>query len=150
MYWQVDYLPLPGPQERFRGPGVQGPGLGWNYPDALFVGKVQPHHPTTLGKGGMREAEYRSMFALWSIVKAPLMLGTDLTTLTRNSLILTLTALTRDTLILTLTALTRESAAYSIITNPGLLAVNQDPLGTQARIGCHTRMCQCTMGYTRQ
>ena len=36
-----------------------------------------------LGKGGMTDTEYRTMFALWCLVKAPLMLGTDLTTLTR-------------------------------------------------------------------
>lgn len=47
------------------------------------------------------------MFALWCLVKAPLMLGSDLRTITR------------------------ESAAYRTITNPGLLAVNQDKLGVQ-------------------
>ena len=46
----------------------QGPTFGaWNYPDALFV-----------GKGGMTDNEYRSMFALWCAVKSPLMLGSDL------------------------------------------------------------------------
>jgi len=81
---------------RYRQEGVQGPGRGWNYPDGLFV-----------GKGGMTDTEYRSMFALWCLVKAPLMLGTDLRTITR------------------------DSAAYRTITNPGLLAVNQDKLGVQ-------------------
>ena len=47
------------------------------------------------------------MFALWCLVKAPLMLGSDLRTITR------------------------ESAAYRTITNSGLLAVNQDKLGVQ-------------------
>ena len=45
----------------------QGPQIGWNYPDALFV-----------GKGGMSNVEYRTMFALWCAVKSPLMLGSDL------------------------------------------------------------------------
>ena len=45
----------------------QGPKKGWNFPDALFV-----------GKGGMKLVEYKTMFALWSIMKSPLMLGSDL------------------------------------------------------------------------
>jgi alpha-galactosidase len=45
----------------------QGPKIGWNYPDALFV-----------GKGGMSNTEYRTMFALWCAVKSPLMLGSGL------------------------------------------------------------------------
>ena len=52
-------------EARFRtkyGPSVGG----WNYPDALFV-----------GKGGMSWPEYRTMFALWCAVKSPLMLGMD-------------------------------------------------------------------------
>lgn len=44
-----------------------GPGLGWNDPDMLEV-----------GNGGMQVREYRAHFALWCIVKAPLMLGNDL------------------------------------------------------------------------
>jgi len=84
-------------EPRYRQPGVQGPDAGWNYPDGLFV-----------GKGGMTDTEYRSMFALWCIVKAPLMLGTDMT------------------------LITRESEAYRILTNPHLIAVNQDPMGVQA------------------
>merc|ERR1711971_485499 len=55
----------------------------------------------------MTDTGYQSMFALWCLVKAPLMLGADLRTITR------------------------ESEAYKIITNPDLLAVNQDPLGVQ-------------------
>ena len=51
----------------------QGPFKGWNYPDALFV-----------GKGGMSDTEYRTMFALWSAVKSPLMLGSDLRNMSIN------------------------------------------------------------------
>jgi len=94
LLWNIDI----NDEDRFQGEFVQGPARGWNYPDALFV-----------GKGGMSEAEYRSMFALWALVKAPLMLGVDLTTVTK------------------------DSPAYRIITNPGLLAVNQDSLGIQGR-----------------
>ena len=49
----------------------QGPNKGWNYPDALFV-----------GKGGMTFTEYKTMFALWCVVKSPLMLGSDLRNMT--------------------------------------------------------------------
>ena len=52
----------------------QGPKIGWNYPDALFV-----------GKGGMSNTEYRTMFALWCAVKSPLMLGSDLSKVDINS-----------------------------------------------------------------
>ena len=34
-------------------------------------------------QGGMTDMEYQSMFALWCMVKAPLMLGADLRTITR-------------------------------------------------------------------
>ena len=51
------------------------------------------------------------MFALWCLVKSPLMLGADLTTITP------------------------DSDAYKIITNERLIAVNQDSLGIQGRDG---------------
>ena len=35
MMWNLDI----NDEERYRQPGVQGPEFGWNYPDALFVGK---------------------------------------------------------------------------------------------------------------
>ena len=94
LLWNIDI----NDETRYRAPGVQGPDHGWNYPDGLFV-----------GKGGMTTAEYRTMFALWCMVKSPLMLGTDLTTLTI------------------------DSEAYHIITNTRLIAVNQDSFGVQAQ-----------------
>ena len=54
---------------------------------------------------GMTIDEYRTMFALWCLVKSPLMLGADLT------------------------KMEKESDAYEIITNRRLLAINQDSLG---------------------
>ena len=42
MMWNLDI----NDEERYRQPGVQGPEFGWNYPDALFV-----------GKGGMNKRE---------------------------------------------------------------------------------------------
>ena len=54
---------------------------------------------------GMSIDEYRTMFALWCIIKSPLMLGSDLT------------------------LMTKDDEAYKIITNKWLLDVNQDKLG---------------------
>ena len=53
----------------------------------------------------MSSDEYRTMFALWCMVKSPLMLGSDLT------------------------LMTKEDVAYKIITNKWLLEINQDKLG---------------------
>ena len=54
---------------------------------------------------GMSMDEYRTMFALWCMIKSPLMLGSDLT------------------------LMTKDDEAYKIITNKWLLDVNQDKLG---------------------
>ncbi len=59
-----------------------------------------------VGNHGLTHEEERSHFALWSIVKAPLIIGCDLNTVTDESL--------------------------TILKNKNLIAVNQDPLGTQA------------------
>ena len=56
---------------------------------------------------GMSDIEYQSMFALWCLIKAPLMLGTDLT------------------------QMSMESETYKIISNERLIAINQDPLGKE-------------------
>jgi alpha-galactosidase len=60
-----------------------------------------------VGNGGMSLAEERSHFTLWSILAAPLLAGNDLRTMTPETL--------------------------EILTNPEVIAVNQDPLGKQAR-----------------
>ncbi|CAF4939065.1 unnamed protein product [Rotaria sp. Silwood1] len=70
-----------------------GPG-GWNDPDMLEI-----------GNGGMTEDEYVTHFSLWSISKAPLIIGCDVTKMSATTL--------------------------SILTNPEVIAVNQDPLGVQ-------------------
>ena len=70
-----------------------GPG-GWNDPDMLEV-----------GNGGMTLTEYKTHFALWSISKAPLLIGCDITTMTDD--------------------------IKNILTNPEVIAVNQDSLGEQ-------------------
>ncbi len=74
----------------FAGPG------GFNDPDMLEV-----------GNGGMTAVEYRTHFALWCMMAAPLLLGCDLRGVSAETL--------------------------AIVGNRQLIAINQDPLGQQAR-----------------
>ena len=60
-----------------------------------------------VGNGGMTDAEYISHFSLWAITKAPLIVGCDLTKM--------------------------SAATISTLTNPEVIAVNQDPLGIQGK-----------------
>ncbi|MEU9399856.1 NPCBM/NEW2 domain-containing protein [Streptomyces sp. NPDC048242] len=73
-----------------------GPGH-WNDPDMLEV-----------GNGGMTDTEYRSHFSLWSIMAAPLLIGTDL----RKA----------------------SSETLDILGNKEVIAVDQDPLGRQGTV----------------
>lgn len=68
----------------------------WNDPDMLEI-----------GNGGMTDVEYRTHFALWAEMAAPLIAGTDV----RNM----------------------SAATRSILTNRDIIAVDQDPLGAQGR-----------------
>jgi alpha-galactosidase len=70
-----------------------GPGH-WNDPDMLEV-----------GNGGMTTTEYRSHFALWAMLAAPLIAGNDLRDMTPE--------------------------IHDILTNKDVIAVGQDPLGRQ-------------------
>ncbi len=70
---------------------------GWNDPDMLEV-----------GNGGMTEVEYRSHFALWCLMAAPLLIGTDLRRL--------------------------SAPTRAILGNRDLIAIDQDPLGRQAEV----------------
>ncbi|MGW2645950.1 NPCBM/NEW2 domain-containing protein [Streptomyces sp. NPDC001393] len=73
-----------------------GPGH-WNDPDMLEV-----------GNGGMTDTEYRSHFSLWSVMSAPLLIGTDL----RKA----------------------SPATFGILDNKEVIAVDQDPLGKQGTV----------------
>ncbi|MGH3648436.1 MAG: NPCBM/NEW2 domain-containing protein [Micromonosporaceae bacterium] len=73
-----------------------GPGH-WNDPDMLEV-----------GNGGMTDTEYRSHFSLWSIMAAPLLIGSDL----RNV----------------------SDAMYDILLNREVIAIDQDPRGVQGKV----------------
>jgi hypothetical protein len=76
--------------------GFAGPGH-WNDPDMLEI-----------GNGGMTDIEYRSHFSLWSIMAAPLLIGSDL----------------RDA----------SDATLAILSNREVIAVDQDPQGRQGRV----------------
>uniref|UniRef100_A0A1D1Y471 Alpha-galactosidase n=1 Tax=Anthurium amnicola TaxID=1678845 RepID=A0A1D1Y471_9ARAE len=69
---------------------------GWNDPDMLEV-----------GNGGMTTEEYRSHFSIWALVKAPLLIGCDLRSLSNETL--------------------------GILSNKGVIGVNQDSLGRQGK-----------------
>ena len=83
-----------------------GPGH-WNDPDMLVVGMCGQGN---VARGGCTDAEYRSHFALWCLLAAPLMIGCDVRTM--------------------------SDVTRGILLNRRLIAVNQDPLGRQAwRVG---------------
>ncbi|MGC9669045.1 NPCBM/NEW2 domain-containing protein [Planosporangium sp. 12N6] len=73
-----------------------GPGH-WNDPDMLEV-----------GNGGMTDVEYRSHVSLWSIMAAPLLIGTDLRTASPRT--------------------------FELLTDKEVIAVDQDPLGVQGSL----------------
>lgn len=65
-----------------------------------------------IGNGGLTHEEEKTHFALWVMAKAPLIIGCDLSIASQSSL--------------------------DILMNQDLIAVNQDPLSTQATcfLGC--------------
>ncbi|HEX8343797.1 MAG TPA: NEW3 domain-containing protein, partial [Actinoplanes sp.] len=73
-----------------------GPGH-WNDPDMLQI-----------GNGGMTDTEYRTHMSMWSMMAAPLIIGTDL----------------------------REAtpATMAILSNRDIIAIDQDKLGVQASV----------------
>ncbi|EEF43220.1 alpha-galactosidase/alpha-n-acetylgalactosaminidase, putative [Ricinus communis] len=75
---------------RYAGPGR------WNDPDMLEV-----------GNGGMSLEEYRSHFSIWALMKAPLLIGCDVRSASKQTL--------------------------RILGNKEVIDVNQDPLGIQGR-----------------
>ncbi len=60
-----------------------------------------------IGNGGMSDTEYRTHFSLWAISKAPLIIGCDVTKM--------------------------SAATLATLTNPEVIAVDQDPLGVQGK-----------------
>ena len=60
-----------------------------------------------IGNGGMSDTEYKTHMSLWSMLAAPLMAGNDLRSMSKSIL--------------------------DILTNPEVIAIDQDPMGRQAR-----------------
>jgi alpha-galactosidase len=83
-----------------------GPG-GWNDPDMLVVGRVGGGWYQPIHDTHLTPDEQRSHLGLWALLAAPLLLGCDITTL--------------------------DSATLEMLGNREALAINQDPLGRQAR-----------------
>jgi alpha-galactosidase len=80
----------------------------WNDPDMLVVGMGGKGYASS--QGGMTEIEYRTHFALWCMLAAPLMIGCDVRNMT--------------------------PATKQLLTHKGLIAINQDPMGRQGwRVG---------------
>ncbi len=76
--------------EKYAKPGA------WNDPDMLEV-----------GNGAMKDHEYQAHFALWALLKAPLLIGCDVTNM--------------------------SDATKKILSNEDIIDINQDPLGIQGR-----------------
>jgi alpha-galactosidase len=78
---------------------------------AAYVSKARPGAWNDLdilevGNGGSTDDEYITHFSMWAALKSPLMMGNDIRSM--------------------------DPKAYSILTNPAVLAINQDPLGSSA------------------
>jgi alpha-galactosidase len=78
-----------------------GPG-GWNDPDMLVVGLGNKGN---IKGGGCTSAEYQTQMSMWCMLAAPLMIGCDI----RNM----------------------DADTKRILTNPEVIAIDQDPLGKQ-------------------
>jgi len=61
----------------------------------------------TVGLGGMNDEEYKAHFSMWAAIKSPLLIGADLRKLSPDIL--------------------------TILNNPAVLVVNQDPLGRSVK-----------------
>ena len=81
--------------------GQAGPG-GWNDPDMLVVGL---RNKGNIKGGGCNSAEYQTQMSMWCLLAAPLMIGCDI----RNM----------------------DADTRRILTNPEVIAVDQDSLGKQ-------------------
>ena len=73
----------------------------------IFFKKIlfKPSPQTEIGNAGLSEAEARTHFALWCLIKSPLLIGADIRSI--------------------------KSPFLDILKNKDLIAINQDPLGVQ-------------------
>lgn len=76
---------------------------------ARFASRGHWNDPDMLevGNGGMTDTEYRAHFSLWALLSAPLLAGNDLREMSKET--------------------------KAILTNPEVIAVDQDPSGAQGR-----------------
>ncbi len=89
---------------RYAGPG------GWNDPDMLMTGLYGKGRSSSVDHRfkGCSFIEYRTHFALWGMLAAPLILNADIRQLDNETL--------------------------KLITNPYIIAINQDEMGKQAEV----------------
>lgn len=92
---------------RYNGPG------GWNDPDLLMVGLYGKGKSSSMGPDGKKysgcnDTEYRTSFALWSILSAPIIVNLDLSNM--------------------------NEATKNILLNKDLIAINQDKLGRSGEV----------------
>jgi alpha-galactosidase len=80
---------------------------GWNDPDMLVVGLRGRSRAEAAGTAGCSDAEYRTQMSLWAMLAAPLFVSCDLRT--------------------------ADAETIAILTAPGVLAIDQDPLGRPGR-----------------
>ncbi|KAH7160988.1 alpha-galactosidase [Dactylonectria macrodidyma] len=78
---------------------------------AAYADRAQPGAWNDLdmlevGLGGMTDDEYKAHFTMWALLKSPLLIGADLRTL--------------------------SPSALTILNNPAIIAINQDPAGRSA------------------
>jgi alpha-galactosidase len=99
----MDILDVNAPLADFAGPGR------WNDPDMLVVGiHDAPDAVVTVdGAKGCTDEEHRSHMSLWALMAAPLLCGNDIRSM--------------------------NDVAKEILLNPEIIAINQDPLGKQAK-----------------
>jgi alpha-galactosidase len=76
----------------------------FNDPDMLQVGN---YGTGSINGRGMTDTEYQTHFSMWALMAAPLIAGNDLSSM--------------------------NAATRAILTNPEVIAVDQDPLGAQGR-----------------
>jgi alpha-galactosidase len=92
--------------------GFAGPNR-WNDADMLIVGLYGSKGPTSLKGGiGCNDIEYQTQMSLWSMMASPLAATNDLRKMNAKTL--------------------------EILTNPKIIAINQDALGIQAKRRIHT------------
>jgi alpha-galactosidase len=75
-----------------------------NFVDKGVPGAWNDMDMLQVGNGGMSDNEYKLHFTMWAAIKSPLLMGNDIRVMTPK--------------------------AYSILTNPAILAISQDPLGS--------------------